>query len=139
MRSDSFRSTSLCIYQGASMYGKKFALAVGLVVCFGLVIASGALTQQTKSEPAPEPAKTPLQKLEESLKFAEESLKKSADELMLFHRLEDIAEVDKSRYTGPPPRVIKNPTAQGAGNPVLLSTYTFIPKKPFPGGKRPLI
>ena len=58
---------------------------------------------------------------------------------MLFHRLEDIAEVDKSRYTGPPPRVIKNPTAQGAGNPVVLTAYTFIPKKPFPGGKRPLI
>src|SRR5262249_55263972 len=58
---------------------------------------------------------------------------------MLFHRLEDRAEVDKVRYTGPPPRVIKNPTAQGAGNPVVLHAYTFIPKKRLTSGKRPLI
>ncbi|HEV3238164.1 MAG TPA: alpha/beta fold hydrolase [Gemmataceae bacterium] len=121
------------------MSGKRCALGCSLVLVLGLFVVSGVQPQQGKSEPAPEPVKQPLQKLEESLKFAEESLKKSADELMLFHRLEDIAEVDKSRYTGPPPRVIKNPTAQGAGNPVVLSAYTFIPKKPFPGGKRPLI
>jgi dipeptidyl aminopeptidase/acylaminoacyl peptidase len=121
------------------MSGKRCAVACALVFLLGLFAVSGVQPQQVKSEPAPEPAKQPMQKLEESLKFAEESLKKSADELMLFHRLEDIAEVDKSRYTGPPPRVIKNPTAQGAGNPVVLSAYTFIPKKPFPGGKRPLI
>jgi dipeptidyl aminopeptidase/acylaminoacyl peptidase len=29
----------------------------------------------------------------------------------------------------PPPRVIKNPTAQGAGNPVVLTAYTFLPRK----------
>jgi dipeptidyl aminopeptidase/acylaminoacyl peptidase len=43
--------------------------------------------------------------------------------------LADLAEVDKVRYTGPPPRQIKNPTAQGAGNPVVLSAYTFLPRK----------
>src|SRR5689334_18827795 len=114
------------------MSGKRYAFGCGLILVLGLFMVSGVQPQQGKTEVAPEPAKPPLQNLEESVRFAEESLKKSADELMLFHRLEDIAEVDKSRYTGPPPRVIKNPTAQGAGNPVVLSAYTFIPKKPFP-------
>ena len=67
-------------------------------------------------------ARPPLQNLEESLRFADESLAKSVDDLMLFRRLDDLAEVDKVRYTGPPPRVIKNPTGQGAGNPVVLKT-----------------
>ena len=58
---------------------------------------------------------------------------------MLFHRLEDIAEVDKGRFTGPPPRVIKNPTGQGANNPVVLSAYTFLPRKRQPGAKLPLM
>jgi dipeptidyl aminopeptidase/acylaminoacyl peptidase len=76
---------------------------------------------------------------EEALQFATDLLKKRLDDQQLFHRLEDVAEVDKVRYTGPPPRVIKNPTGQGAGNPVVLHAYTFRPKKPLPGAKRPLI
>jgi dipeptidyl aminopeptidase/acylaminoacyl peptidase len=35
--------------------------------------------------------------------------------------------------------VIKNPTAQGAGNPVIITAYTFLPKKRAEGGKLPLI
>src|SRR4030095_11512106 len=31
--------------------------------------------------------------------------------------------------TGPPPRVVPNPTAQGAGNPLVVSAYTFLPRK----------
>jgi dipeptidyl aminopeptidase/acylaminoacyl peptidase len=74
-----------------------------------------------------------------SLHFAEESLRKNVDDLMLFRRLEPLAEVDKVRYTGLPPRVIPNPTGQGAGNPVILSAYTFVPRRPLDQGKRPLI
>jgi hypothetical protein len=58
---------------------------------------------------------------------------------MLFHRVEDLAVVDKVRYTGPPPRVNTNPTAQGAGNPVVLSAYTFLPRKYLSDRKLPLI
>jgi dipeptidyl aminopeptidase/acylaminoacyl peptidase len=61
------------------------------------------------------------------------------DDLLLFRRLEDQAEVDKVRYTGPPPRVIKNPTAQGAGNAVILSAYTFLPRKHLAGPRLPLV
>jgi dipeptidyl aminopeptidase/acylaminoacyl peptidase len=57
----------------------------------------------------------------------------------LFHLLEDLAEVDKDRYTGPPPRVNPNPTGQGAGNEVILSAYTFVPRKRLPDDRLPLI
>jgi dipeptidyl aminopeptidase/acylaminoacyl peptidase len=105
----------------------------------GLVLVSGARPQQGKPQAPPDPVQQRLHNLEESLHFAEQSLKKNGDDLMLFRRLEDLAEVDKVRYTGPPPRVIPNPTAQGAGNPVVLSAYTFLPKKHLGHGKLPLI
>jgi dipeptidyl aminopeptidase/acylaminoacyl peptidase len=66
-------------------------------------------------------------------------LARHLDALMLFHRLEDIAEVDQVRLTGPTPRVIKNPTGQGAGNPILLNAYTFIPRVKPPDAKLPLL
>lgn len=54
-------------------------------------------------------------------------------------KLTDIAEVDKVTYTGPPPRREPNPTAQGAGNPLIIRAYTFIPKKLDRSRKQPLI
>src|SRR5262249_61306567 len=106
------------------MFGRWFTFACFLVFCLGLILAPGATPQSGKSEPASDAASSPSRGLEDSLKFAEESLKKNVDDLMLFRRLEDIAVVDKVRYTGPPPRVIKNPTGHEPGNPVLLFPYT---------------
>ena len=62
-----------------------------------------------------------------------------ADGQFLFQRLGDLAEVDLVRYTGPAPRVNKNPTGQGAGNPVVINAYTFIPRKRAAGVKVPLL
>ncbi|HEX8091258.1 MAG TPA: alpha/beta fold hydrolase [Blastocatellia bacterium] len=69
----------------------------------------------------------------------EQKLAKDIDDLMWFRLLEDVAEIDKVRYAGPPPRVIPNPTGQGASNPVIVSAYTFIPKKYSSSAKLPLI
>src|SRR5262249_34978852 len=80
-----------------------------------------------------------LEALAEAFQFAQESLAWQGDEQALFRRLEDIALVDKVRYTGPPPRVVKNPTGPGAGNPGVLSAYTFLPRKHLPGRKLPLV
>ena len=122
------------------MSNKLPAAACGLLVALGLLAAAGA-------RPRPQAAETPadalhkrVQELEQSLQFAEESLRRDLDERTLFRRLEDVAVVDFVRYTGPPPRVIKNPTAQGAGNPVIVPAYTFLPRqKPAPGTKLPLL
>jgi len=101
-------------------------------VCFILLIfilfvgMSGASAQ----EPRPvNPTEERIRQLEERLRFLEASLAKDIDDRNWFTRLADIAVVDKVRYTGPPPRVIGNPTGQGAGNPVIIQAYTFIPKQ----------
>src|SRR5262245_28499337 len=101
----------------------------GLIVGVGLSAVLAARPQQRATEAPADPVRPPLHNLEESLHFAAESLTRKVDDQMLFHRLEDLAAVDKVRYTGPPPRVIKNPTAQGAGNAVILHAYTFLPRK----------
>ncbi|MFO0966443.1 MAG: alpha/beta fold hydrolase [Gemmataceae bacterium] len=77
--------------------------------------------------------------LESALDFAAESLARQADEQIIFRRLADLAIVDIVRYTGPPPRVVKNPTGPGAKNPVIVPAYTFLPKKRGDGVKLPLI
>ena len=109
------------------------------VVCAGIACASLLAAPQREAEAPADSVRHRFHELEESLNFAEESLARKGDEQVLFTRLEDLAVVDKVRYTGPPPRVIKNPTGQGAGNPVVLSAYTFLPRKHLTGAKVPLV
>lgn len=71
--------------------------------------------------------------------FANESLAKQIDDLMWYYRVGDVCDIDKVRYMGPPPRVIPNPTAQGAGNPVSIPAYIFIPKNLDRSRKYPLL
>jgi dipeptidyl aminopeptidase/acylaminoacyl peptidase len=80
-----------------------------------------------------------LKKQQEMLMHAFNSVQKSVDDILWFHRVGDVACVDKHRMTGPPPRVIPNPTAQGAGNPVVFWSYTFIPKDVDEGKQYPLL
>src|SRR5258708_4454148 len=94
--------------------------------------------QPPPAEPA-HPVPQRLTQLEQSLSFTEQILARKIDEQQLFHRLEELAVVDKVRYTGPPPRVVKNPTGPGAKNPVVISAYTFLPKKYLSDQKLPLI
>jgi dipeptidyl aminopeptidase/acylaminoacyl peptidase len=120
------------------MLRKAFLPACGFVVCVSLYGVTAARPKPPAAK-APDPVQERLAALAESLRFAEESLQKKIDEEVLFRRLADLAEVDKVRYTGPPPRVVKNPTAQGAGNPVILTAYTFLPKKHLSGPRIPLV
>jgi dipeptidyl aminopeptidase/acylaminoacyl peptidase len=109
------------------------------VVCAGVLGLGLLAAPPHEADPPTDSVRQRLQQLEQSLEFAEESLARQAGEATLFRRLEDLAIVDKVRYTGPPPRVIKNPTAQGAGNPVIVSAYTFLPRKPTAETKLPLL
>jgi dipeptidyl aminopeptidase/acylaminoacyl peptidase len=115
---------------------KKIIVACGVIVCLGVVLVPWASPEPRDTPPA-EPTKQQISGLEETLGYTEDSLSRQIDELMLFRRLDDIAEVDQVRFTGPPPRVIKEPTAQGAGNPVIVPAYTFFPRKS--SGKLPLL
>jgi dipeptidyl aminopeptidase/acylaminoacyl peptidase len=73
--------------------------------------------------------------------FAHEfmQLGKQVDDVMLFHRLEDVAFVDKVRYTGPPPANPAAQTPQDRGNRLKVHAYTFVPKDVECGKKYPML
>jgi dipeptidyl aminopeptidase/acylaminoacyl peptidase len=121
------------------MFGKKSAVLCAILFCVGLVAVPAARPQPRPPAAPPDAVAQRLANLEEPLRDTHEVLIKKSDDLMIFRRLEDLAEVDKVRYTGPPPRVIPNPTAQGAGNPLVLRAYTFLPRKRPAKGKLPLM
>ena len=66
-------------------------------------------------------------------------LEKKIDDVLWFHRVGDIAFIDKVLILGPPAAKIKNPTAMGANNPLRFSSYVFIPKNIDVNKKYPLI
>ncbi len=66
-------------------------------------------------------------------------LEKKIDDVQWYNKVGDIAYIDKVYITGPPLAVEKNPTGQGAGNPVKLWSYIFIPKDADPSKKYPLL
>jgi dipeptidyl aminopeptidase/acylaminoacyl peptidase len=119
------------------MLARTSVRTCGLGVGLWFLLASPVWSQQPDVPAHDVPQR--LSRLQESLGFMDESLAKRVDDLMLFRRLEDLAEVDKVRFTGPPPRVNPNPTGQGAGNPVVLYAYTFLPRKYLSESKLPLI
>jgi len=64
---------------------------------------------------------------------------KALDDLEWRLKLSDIAEVDKVSYASVPPAHVPNRTAPGAGNPMVIRAYTFIPKKLDRNKKQPLL
>jgi dipeptidyl aminopeptidase/acylaminoacyl peptidase len=105
------------------------------LVSIGAFLALNAAWAQTNSADA---LQERLRSLEEALNFTQEKLEKRIDDLLWFQRVSDIAEIDKVRYTGPPSRVTNNPTAQDAGNEIIVAAYTFLPKK-YENEKLPLL
>jgi dipeptidyl aminopeptidase/acylaminoacyl peptidase len=80
-----------------------------------------------------------LKEQQENRRHTYDRVMKAIDDLMWYVKLGEIAEVDKVRFTGPPLRYQPNPTAQGAGNPLIIRAYTFIPKNRDRSDKLPLI
>lgn len=64
---------------------------------------------------------------------------KAVDDLMWHTRMDDIAAVNKVRFTSTPPAVETNRTAQGAGNPLIISAYTFVPRNLDRKRKHPML
>ncbi|MEY3282844.1 MAG: alpha/beta hydrolase family protein [Acidobacteriota bacterium] len=95
--------------------------------------------QEREPRGSEDPALQRIRALEEQLSFIEEGLSKQVDDLMWHTRLGDLAIIDKVRYTSAPPRVVPNPTGQGATNPVIIYAYTFMPRKVPAGKKLPLL
>lgn len=69
-----------------------------------------------------------LLRMVEAQRFALDEVQSQVDNLMFYQRLGDMAEVDLVRFTGPPVHHQPNLTAQGAGNPLIVQAYTFVPR-----------
>jgi dipeptidyl aminopeptidase/acylaminoacyl peptidase len=79
------------------------------------------------------------QQPEQSYDGRHDQLLKAIDDLQWYAKLGDIAEIEKVRFTSLPRRREPNPTAQGAGNPLIIPAYTFIPRKLDRRKKQPLL
>ncbi len=75
----------------------------------------------------------------ENLNHRMDMLEKAVDDILWYHKVGDLAYIDKVYMTGPPLWKEENPTAMGYGNPVKFWSYVFIPKSLDPAKKYPLI
>ena len=66
-------------------------------------------------------------------------LNKAVDDVLWYHKVGDVAWIDKVRHVGPPPANVKNPTGKGVYNPVKFYSYVFIPKNIDRSKKYPLL
>lgn len=80
-----------------------------------------------------------LERAVEDQKHTMDTLSRQMDDLLLYQRLGDVAAIEFVGFTGPPPRNTPNPTAQGAGNPLVLRAYVFIPRDLDRNATHPLI
>jgi len=95
--------------------------AIGkFTVCLSLMLFAQIGLCQAPAEP-PAPAR------EGEYKHTFEILTRKLDTLLMYQKLGDIAEIEEIRYTSLPGRN-DNPTGLGAGNPLVIPAYTFVPK-----------
>jgi dipeptidyl aminopeptidase/acylaminoacyl peptidase len=101
------------------------------VIVWVLLLSFAAWSQVQTPPPAP-PATA-------GFDHSAAALRKSADNLMWYQMLGGLADIDIVQYTGLPPARNPNPTGQGAGNPVIITAYTFLPKKLDRAKKNPFL
>lgn len=107
----------------------------------GVLIASFWLLSPLSADNAKSKEYDLLKNRFEQLRHRLDTLEKTMDDILWYHKVGDVAYIDKVRHVGPPPsRVqVKNPTAMGAENPVKFYSYVFIPKKIDYNRKYPLL
>lgn len=88
------------------------------------LLAATALAQTTDP---PATAKA-LQSHDTGVDRAFEDTLRSVDDVLWYHRLGDVADIDKFEIASSKPRREKNTTAQSAGNPIIFPVYVFSPK-----------
>ncbi|MGC8915637.1 MAG: alpha/beta hydrolase family protein [Thermoanaerobaculum sp.] len=109
-----------------------------LLRIFALFVVAVTSWAQQSGQPPADLLQRVLQN-QEDLEHRLDVLERAIDDVAWYHRLGDIAMVDKWRITGPPDANPKNPTAPGATNPVKFFTYTFIPRDRKGGEKLPVL
>ena len=108
-------------------------MRTGIATLLSLFIAAAALAQNTD---APATAKA-LASHDESTDRGFEQTVKDVDDVLWYFKTGDVANIDKVLIASSKPVRMKNPTAQGAGNPLIIPVYVFTPKNL--KGRAPLI
>ena len=113
---------------------KKFYIVFFLIIA---VSWNNVKSQQNQSD-----LERQIQSLERQFDYLQHNLQvieKAIDDIYWYHKVGDVAHIDKVYMTGPPLRKEPNPTAQGAGNPVKFWSYIFIPRGLDASKKYPLL
>ncbi|HTQ52842.1 MAG TPA: prolyl oligopeptidase family serine peptidase [Bryobacteraceae bacterium] len=108
-----------------------------LISCLVLPLSAQPPASGQQPPAAPAPAAGP--QVAGAPNAGNDEILKRIDDLMWRLSLGDIAEIDKIEYTSLPPARISNPKAPGAGNPIIIRAYTFIPRNLDKTRKQPLI
>jgi dipeptidyl aminopeptidase/acylaminoacyl peptidase len=106
------------------------------------LLVGSLLSASFKAFPAEatnDPVHERLKSIEESLGFIESKLAKGLNALMWFHQLQDVAVIDRIRYTGPPLGNTNAPHPHGVSNEVIITAHTFLPRKFLSRRKLPLL
>ncbi len=80
-----------------------------------------------------------LRRQQETFSHAFMALAKQVDDITWYHRVGDVAHVDKVYLYGPPPANTTAQSAQDKGNPVKFWAYTFIPRNADKSKKYPML
>lgn len=110
-----------------------FRVFMVLLLVSGIGLQAGATGKKTEER---------LKRLEknfENLDHRLDVLEKAIDDVLWYHKVGDIAYIDKVRHVGPPVWKAPNPTAMGAKNKVKFYSYVFIPRKIDYSRKSPLL
>lgn len=75
----------------------------------------------------------------DALEHRLDALEKAIDDVLWYHKLGDVAEIDKVYIYGPPPARVDEPAAMGARNPVKFWAYVFVPRGLDRGRRHPLL
>jgi dipeptidyl aminopeptidase/acylaminoacyl peptidase len=113
---------------------KKIFLCVLAEICLGIISIS--------AQPGTAELMNAIQKMNSSFEdigHRFDVIEKKIDDVQWYNKIGDIAFIDKVYFTGPPLAKETNPTGQGAGNPVKIWNYVFIPKDADPSKKYPLL
>ena len=120
----------------------SFKLRIVLLILFIVFSLTGWSLASAEAQMSGEEENQLLNFLREefdSLSHRLDELEKAIDDVLWYHRVGDVALVDKVRIVGPPRWKEPNPTAQGAGNPIKFYSYVFLPKNLDRTKKSPLL
>jgi dipeptidyl aminopeptidase/acylaminoacyl peptidase len=126
-------------FLGDSTLDPCFRAADHLAIKFRICISLGLFLSAFWCAAQSNAVSSRLSSLEENVGHLDARLTRQMNELLWVQRLNDIAQVDKVRFTGPPPRLTNGAASPAGSNEVVVSAFTFMPRHPSRWRKTPLI